>query len=276
MQARDTVTSTSVALARGSFTLVARRSRERATHFWVYWEIFPVSAWALFFTTIFLLASGFVTIDRSGSNIFDTQCYAERFTMENSLAFCSLLFMQKTWPVSMLSASSKLLFVVASWSAYIAFTYYTCDLTSRMSTVPTPVAIRSFDDVWAGNYKVLVIPATTNNEILKQAKPGSGMHRVYHERMKGNPKMFVESDEEAFSRLNDEPNTLYFSSSLALTGLNDYILLDLVAKIPSDVGWVFRKNSEFLRLFNRHLYLTIENGLMEIASKVRHTEWNSQ
>ncbi len=63
--------------------------------------------------------------------------------------------------------STKILCVVSGLCCYLLYTFYTCDLTARMTSTPPKAAIRSFYDVLKHDYKVIVRRDTSNRKVTK-------------------------------------------------------------------------------------------------------------
>jgi hypothetical protein len=56
---------------------------------------------------------------------------------------------------------------MAGMTTNIIFTYYTSDLTARMTSGPPSTPIRSFQDVLERKYKVIVEDSTSNHDFFK-------------------------------------------------------------------------------------------------------------
>ena len=210
----------------------------------------------------------------------------------NGLAVSTMLLMQLTYDLAIHSLSARTLFLFASLLTYILYTYYTCDLTARMTSGPKPIAILSFRDVWDGEYRVVVQEGTSNHEYLKNAEKGSAMNEVqkvqfehsclrrslcvklhifaqyYYGRMDGNPDYFVNSAADAWDQTLTRPKTLFFTSALRGLGKSQHTILKMTDSIYGHNGWTFEKNSEFTEFFNHHLFKLMENGLMNKLHRV--------
>ncbi len=95
-------------------------------------------------------------------------------------AFCFQVS-QIGYELSISSSSGKVIFLCNSFLASLIYSYYTCDLISRMTFAPPAVPIRSFQDVIDGGYSVLYQPSTANHDDLKSAKKGTPMNKFYYE-----------------------------------------------------------------------------------------------
>ena len=92
--------------------------------------------------------------------------------------------------------------------------YYTSDLTARMTTRPSPVPIRSFQDVIDGDYKVITRPGTSNHEFLKTAAVGSIMHKFYYGNMHNDPSSFIPKLEDALAYIQNNEKTLLYAPEI--------------------------------------------------------------
>ncbi len=128
--ARARVVDFSVATGRQAVTLSAPRSEGRSTQFWVYLDIFPLVVWVTCIVGVVLLAAGFYLTSKTPPL--------------TSLAMTSLLVLQlDIGSIFILrNMSSKILYMSAAFLAYLIYTYYTCDLTARMTSGPPPLNIR--------------------------------------------------------------------------------------------------------------------------------------
>jgi hypothetical protein len=173
-----------------------------------------------------------------------------------------LLLMQLDYGVVIRSLSAKILFLISGLSTYLIFTYYTSDLTARMTSGPPPVSIGSFQDVLNSGYKVMVLADTSNHIYLKTAKPDSAMSKVFKERMEGNPEAFAKTPKESLEIPLTRPNTLLFDSVMVVIVDSRYEALKITDGINGQMGWAFQKNSEFTEYFNFHLFKLEESGVM--------------
>jgi hypothetical protein len=129
-------------------------------------------------------------------------------------------------------------------------------MTSGASDIP----IRSFQDVIDQKYKIVVIPSSSQHNLMKSALPGSPMHKVYYESMDGNSDAFM-GFFEWLKKVKDGKTLIFIASSAS--HLDDRVYaLKMVDSVTCQLGWAFQKNSEFTEFFNYHLFKLIEGGLM--------------
>ncbi len=66
----------------------------------------------------------------------------EEFYPLNTLAFNGLWVLQLGNDPNMMSYAGRILYMAAQFFAFMIWTYYTCDLTAKMTAGPPPFAIR--------------------------------------------------------------------------------------------------------------------------------------
>ncbi len=135
---RSQVVDLSLATGQQVGTLMGPRAKGRATQFWVYLDIFPIHVWIVCIASIICLAVGFYLLTRVSEH--------ESFSpsLLNSFALVSLLVLQldNGSAAKFRNTSFKMLYMTAAFLAYLIFTYYTCDLTARMTSGPPALNIR--------------------------------------------------------------------------------------------------------------------------------------
>ncbi len=169
-----------------------------------------------------------------------------------ALAFKALL--QLSHEITSANASSKILVLSISFSAFFLFAHFTADLTAMMTHREPPPTLRSFEDVLAQGYQVIVWAGTSADTYLANALPGTYMQRAYQETMEGNPSAFVQGEAEAYEVLSAEKKSVFFGSQMGFFGVSDIErLAQLEDSIFSALGIALQKDSEFLDVFNFHL-----------------------
>ena len=139
---RAGVVDFSIPLAQEGTTLISPRSKGVATQFWVYMDIFPVHIWIICAIMVTLLGIAFYSIRIFGSNDYHAPEDNETFTLLNAVAMSSLLVLQLNYEVLLHSVSARIIFLFATFMSYLIYTYYTCDLTARMTSGPPPLSIK--------------------------------------------------------------------------------------------------------------------------------------
>ncbi len=141
-QERAEAVDFTVPLQEEGMTLIAKTNQGQSTQFWVYLEIFPIHVWIVILAMLFALAVGLYVISRIGGRRFHSANDSEMFTFLSSLAASGLLVLQMNYNLVLENVSAKALFMFANFLAYLIYTYYTCDLTARMTSGTPPSVIR--------------------------------------------------------------------------------------------------------------------------------------
>ncbi len=130
--------------------------------------------------------------------------------------------------------------------------------------------IRSFEDVLHHEYKIIMIKDSAFVEMMRNARPGSGMYRYYHEFVKDTKEdIWVEENEQGNHRILTEEKTLYFTGHLAQMASRDVTALKMIDAIKSYLGWAFKENSELTDFFSYHSFSLYETGLRTKTVRVR-------
>ena len=181
-------------------------------------DIFPNHVWFIFAGGIISLSIGFMIIQQSHINDFHQPYDSENFGLFNSLALPVVLLMQLNYDVILKTVSAKVIFFAASLGSYLIFEYYTSDLTARMTSGPSPVPIRSFQDVIDRDYKVITRPGTSNHEFLKAAAEGSAMHEFYYGYMHDDPTSFIPKLGDALAYIQANEKALLYAPEINILG----------------------------------------------------------
>ncbi len=113
----------------------------------------------------------------------------------------------------------------------------------------------------AQGYTVVVLKSGASVESLKHAAEGSAMRRYYDNVMTANPGYhFVDTFELGLERIDAEPETLLFGSSLGYFVDTKHVPLRTTDGLTSYVSWAFQKDSEFTEFFNHHLQVAFEQA----------------
>ncbi len=140
---RDAVVDFSHPLVESFMTLIApvRKGDRHKAKFWVYRDIFPAEMW------LSCLGIGLALV-------LSWQLLLKE--LFNPITFVDLQMLQIGSIINCSNTSANMLFCVTSAFAYLIFTYYTCDLTARMTSGSPDNPIRSFQDVIDRGYQVVV------------------------------------------------------------------------------------------------------------------------
>jgi hypothetical protein len=114
----------------------------KATQFWVYMDIFPNVVWYICMGSVLAISLGYTIISLSAVNNFHKPDDSEVFRFSNGVALTILYLLQLGYGVLTNSMSSKIIYLTTGMFSYLIWSYYESDLTARMTSGPTTVAIR--------------------------------------------------------------------------------------------------------------------------------------
>ena len=179
-------------------------------------NVFSTNVWTMIAAFILILSIAFYMISTSKINHFHDASDPESFGFLNSLALSVNIAMQLSYDVIVKSTSARIIYLTGGIMAYILFTYYGSNLTAQLATVGGSIDIKNFQDVIDKKYKVMVAKSTSQHEILKNAKEGSAMHRVYYNSIHDYPDQFVESIADGVNKVWSREKTLYYAQEISI------------------------------------------------------------
>ena len=104
-----------------------------------------------------LIAIQFTIINKSGIELFHIKIDSEPFGFFNAISLNFQLLIQRDYPITKESLSTRVLFVATCISSFVLFSFYTADLTSLMTSGSSPSPIKSFKDAYDLGYDILVL-----------------------------------------------------------------------------------------------------------------------
>ena len=231
-------------------TLMTAITTKNKLNVWVFMEIFPITAWAATFAFTIVTALSFSLMARQ--------------SISQGMTLMVRLFIQLGYDVRTPTKASRMLVLVSAMSFCVIFIYYTSDLTTRMTTEPPKLSIRSFEDVITKGYKVVAYE--DGMDALIDAPRGSAMEDVYKNHMLGPG---YDDKYEAISVFLNE----YSGDKVLLYGVFDPYSehelekqltgLNVEEGFPIFEGVGLQKNSEFTEMFNYHIFKLYEMGVMD-------------
>ena len=175
-------------------TLMAPLNRATEFNFWAYVDIFPAPVWAL--CSLYILASCFI-FPFAGFKPSSNALQSLMKSISNRAGFHP-------------RATTKAVELTFGLGIYLLFSYFSCDLTARMTTGPMELDIKSFEDAVALGYTVLVQRGTVEENYLRAAPAGSAMRWVYDNQIVAEPHL---NGEELLQRVVREPKTLFYGGA---------------------------------------------------------------
>ena len=254
-------------------TLHAAIRKGSAPNMWVFVRVFGPFQWMIFAALLVLLVIGLhvfnVLSHDESSREFGTKRGANKNYQLNSassgFALVCLYTIQMGSHTNSKLLASRLSTLTISMLTFIAFAYYTTDITSEMTSGAAEIPIRTFDDVVHYNYKV-VTHGNYYQNLLKRAKPGTAMNTVYKNHFEKKKNII-----EAFEEVVKDPKTLHFGNKALVRGLAPPVKalvqqtfpLNMDDAVYSSATMTLQKDSEFLQLFNHYILKAHETGLFK-------------
>ena len=149
----------------------------------------------------------------------------------------------------------RMLTLTMSILTLLFFVFYTGDITAEMTSGPSDIPIRSFEDVIYHNYKVITASAYYEN-MLARSKPGSAMLEVFKSHLEG--ESHYKNEDEVMKAMIQDSTALYYGSfkliaKLVPTETHQEFSVQC-ADSPYALGALaLQKDSEFLQIFNHHI-----------------------
>ena len=249
--ARDSVVDFAWPVAYVTVTLFSSTSSAPRLNAWVYLKIFPLAAWMTGFAIIIVLALCFAASNSE--------------SISNSVILMTRLLLQIGYELPTRGIASKALLLIAALSLTMIFTYYTSDLTAKMTASPKEPNINSFEDVERLGYQVVGQgPGYLTYSIIGSAPEESAMRRVLTKRytvLKG----YDEINEFAKKvGAGDMKETLVWAliNSHATRAVKNIVPLYIIEtrNIPQTLS--FEEDSELLALFNHNILKMRESGII--------------
>ena len=287
------------ATARYPVSLWAAKPKGTAPNMWVYVNVFGVSQWAIFLALLIIVVimiSLIKKVEQPGSvNAFGTkrgnQSHYKLESVMSEVAMVGLYTIQMGSQTNGQHLGIRLITFTASMLTLLMFVYYTNDITSTMTSGPTPpIPVNSFDDVIYNDYKV-IIPTFAMALLLRSAEPGTSKHEVYEKWLANNKQILTNKYYTTESAIEE---MLSDSKALWWTSINMFMPPDLpdidqlgiyrkgVEMMDSIVDLKIRdganmyssfaliKHSEFLQILNYYIIKRYENG----AHRRHHYQWS--
>ena len=200
---------------------------------------------------IIISSAAFLALENVGRAKFHGYNDSEVFSVSNSLALSFGLLIQSPYAVETSKMSSRILYLSISFSTLLLFTYYTCDMTSRL-TGPSTMPIKSINDTKKYGYKVVVTEGGSSADHLSHSAP-----QVYEE------SLMVESFKIPDQLMLENPGYLFYAEDSQAVTRKDILSLNIAEALLVNYAFAFQLNSEFTDLFNHHLLKMNEAGLIQ-------------
>ena len=249
---------------------------------WVYLTVFGVYQWVIFIALLVLMVMGFTIINITTEDLSGREFGTKRGTNNNykinslssALSMVCLYTIQMGSHTNSKKFAPRLLTFTMSILTLFVFAFYTTDITAQMTSGPSDIPIRTFEDVLHHNYKVIARTSYDENT-LASSKPGTAKLAVY--------RNLYEKKKDLSEALNaviqdSDGKTLFYSPPIVPQTLSDKMLTDKVFPLKMDdsvkaiVGLALQKNSEFFQVFNHYILKALEFGEFKRLYRNYHTD----
>ena len=236
------------------FTLIAPVNRGAQLNYLVYMEVWrdKYLVWGLILASVLLFGLIFYVISQFGPENFHDDSHSDVFGLVQSGAFSAFFYLQLTYRASVTSTAWRIAFITASMCAYVLFSYWTADLTAGMTTGPRNVPIKNFQDIIDNDYTVITRPSTANSELLKTAREGTPMLKVWND-MKDDESKFHIKISDALNIIDNDPKTLFWAPDTNILGNTKYEWLKIEDAVYTQAGFGVQQNSEYQQLFDYYI-----------------------
>ena len=266
------------ATARSRITLIAAIPKGAAPNMWVYVRVFGVHQWIIFILaltliTILLSLLNFLLEDETSKEFGTKRGSRNEYRLDStfaSFALVSLYTIQMGSHTNSRKMAPRLLTLTASFVTFLIFLYFTSEITSEMTSLPSGVPIRTFDDVIHRECQVI----THSNYFagfLEDANKISAKYKVYKSHfdlIDRNNRTTNEIMNQVINEVIDDPQTLWYATPGSLNHKKRPLTKQLFALKMDDeaIGYsalALQKHSEYLPVFNHHIMKGYETGFLK-------------
>lgn len=271
--------------SRGAMTLIAAIPEGSTLNMWSYVEVFGIYQWMILVAFMGLMVIGLsishtLSDDLSGRE-FGTKRGSEKNyhldSVSSALSMAFLYVLQSGSHTNSKKLAIRIITLTMSILTLLFFTFYTGNITAKMTSGPPNVPIRTFEDVIANDYEVTTW-SPYYKHILASSKECSAKLEVYKNRFEFIPNIF-----EAKKAVLEDPDlkTLLYAREIALISfdnpltkiLNDKLFaLKLDDSVFTHGALALQKDSEFLEIFNYYILKALEGGLIQRVYRNHHME----
>ena len=232
-------------------SLMSAKSTAPKLDIWAYMTIFPISAWVIGFPLILVAGLCF--------------SLSSQEPIPKGLTLTGRLLLQMGYDVQTKGIASKSILLIAAVSLNLIFIYFCSDLTSKMTSEPSTLNIRSFQDIERKGFR-LITRKGSSNRLLRTAPQGTAMRRMYDD---GNYLAIDEEEMMSFVMNNPKTVVLGFES-----GWPNLVVLDITENLATAKSLAFKKDSELTKIFNNNLLKMQEFGLINRIKKKWYGDHN--
>ena len=261
------------ATARSRITLIAAIPKGAAPNMWVYVRVLGVHqlivfVLALTLITILLSLLNFLLEDETSKEFGTKRGSRNGYQLDStfaSFALVSLYTIQMGSHTNSRKMTPRLLTLTASFITFLIFVAFSTKITAEMTSSPSEIPVRTFEDVIKHNYKIVTF-SPYYAQLLRNAKPGTAKNIVYNSYLKELP--LNKTERKAIFEVVSEPKTLWYTVFSAthstnpkdLQYTNQFFALKMDDAVYGILTLGLQKDSEFLQVFNHYILKQFETG----------------
>ena len=277
--AQDDVDDLTIPIDRQPQTLIAGVPKGTAPDAWVYLEVFELPQWILFFSFLLLISTALPIALRITREIIQDSTKGD--SALDALGMVYLFTIQQGSHTERKNLSIRIMSMTTAMATLLMFIYYGNDITAKMTAGAPPHPVRTFDDVIALDYKVIVVGFYHLN-LLKNSPLGSGKRLVYEKYFKENDPWDGKENELfrpwsgpnldwAKDVIKEDLKILFYCADSCVdldTTPDDRILsLKMHDTFHTLGGYALQNNSEYIDIYNHYLLKELEHGIVDKSFK---------
>ncbi len=162
---RSNVIDFSHAIGHDQTNLIYKRSNRFDLTITAFTSMFSPLLWLTTLAMVIILALTYLT--------FNTN--EEPLSIWSALALISLTFIQRSYPIELNQISSKILFSMTCFLAFVLYATYTAALTSVMTLTPSAESVTSFQDILDRGMHLYVWKGSIDEQTLAKQESGSSV-----------------------------------------------------------------------------------------------------
>ena len=261
-----------IATNKEAVTLIAAIPKSASPNVWVYVKVFGLTQWMIFIMFLVLMVIALSLIlalsdDKSGWDFGTKRGTNQNYQLDSAssaLAMVCLYVLQMGSHTNSTKLAPRLLTFTMSILTLLFFVFYTGDITAQMTSGPSSIPIKNFEDVVKHDYKV-VTHTPFYERLLAGSKPGSAKHEIYTNNFKRTKDKY-----DSMNAVIQDPDlkTLFYAypSNINPTTPQEKILTDQAFGLKMDdsvnayASLGLQKNSEFTQIFSHYILKALEGG----------------
>ena len=264
--------------------LVASSPNGTALNVWAYVQVFGITHWIIFLAFLVSMVMGLSIIsfffEDDPGKTFGTkrgnQHQYQLSSLGSAIALVYLYLIQMGSHTSTKQNAIRVLTCVISMLTFIWYVFYTTDITANMTSGPSKIPVRNFEDVLHYGYSVIAA-SSYYRKFLGRSKNDSAGYKVHKKYMEGIDEI-IGTTADNFKKVVMEPKTLMYGSPVAILNQEAKSYRDQLQILNTDDSHITyvtlkpSKDSEFTQIFNHYILKGHEHGIYKRLYKNHHIE----